>query len=122
MHYYDEVVMQTRRAAMEQALKRIPGLTVKKMFGCPCYKRDGKLFAFLVTDGLVLTQVDAKVRVRLVAKFQGGAFHAGKKAIESWVQLPFQSRNQVEDYLPLLLRSLRAITSRGMKTAKNKRS
>lgn len=122
MRYYDEVLMQTRRVAFEKGLPRTPGLTVKKMFGCPCYKQDGKLFAFLVTDGLVLTQIDAKDRERLVAKFQGAAFHAGKKTVEAWVQLPFQSRNQLEDYLPSLLRGLRTITAGGMKTAKTRRS
>lgn len=122
MRYYDEVVMQTRRAAFEQALRRIPGLTVKKMFGCPCYKRHEKMFAFLVTDGLVLTRLAAKDRERLLAKFQGGAFQAGRKTVATWVQAPFQSLNQLDEYLPLLRRGLRAITASGMKTAKTRRS
>lgn len=107
MHYYDDAVMRERRVAFEKRLGTSLGISMKKMFGCPCYKIDGRLFAFLVTDGLVLTQLEDRNRHKLLDEFRGEPFQAGKKTVHAWVQVPFVSQDQLADYWPFVRRSCR---------------
>ena len=56
MQYYNEEKMKNLRLKLEKEILSWPNVTTKKMYGCPCYKYKEKLFAFLVTDGVVLTK------------------------------------------------------------------
>ena len=47
MRYYDEEKMRNLRQNIEKEILSWPKVTTKKMFGCPCYKFNKKLFAFL---------------------------------------------------------------------------
>ena len=57
MKYYNEEKMKNFRLIIEKEILSWPNVTAKKMYGCPCYKYKEKLFAFIVTDGIVLTKV-----------------------------------------------------------------
>ena len=57
MQYYNEEKMHDFRLRLEKEIMSWPGVTTKKMYGCPCYKYKDKLFAFMVTDGVVLMKV-----------------------------------------------------------------
>ena len=107
MKYYDDAVMRERRVAFEKRLGTSLGISMKKMFGCPCYKIVGRLFAFLVTDGLVLTQLEDQDRNKLLDEYCGEPFQAGKKIVHTWVQVPLDSQDQLADYWPFVRRSCR---------------
>jgi len=55
MKYYSEEDMKDLRRVFEKEVLSWPEVSTKRMFGCPCYQADKRLFAFLVTDGLVIT-------------------------------------------------------------------
>ncbi|MDG6219473.1 MAG: hypothetical protein QCI00_08545, partial [Candidatus Thermoplasmatota archaeon] len=70
MKYYDEGKMQHLRVRLEEEILRWPDVKTKKMYGCPCYKHKEKLFAFLVTDGVVLTKASERDKLELSKEFQ----------------------------------------------------
>jgi len=57
MKYYEEAQMKDVRSTLEEAILAWPHVSTKKMFGCPSYSVKGRLFAFLVTKGVVLTRL-----------------------------------------------------------------
>jgi hypothetical protein len=65
MQYYNEEKMHNLRLRIEEEILNWPNVTTKKMYGCPCYKNKEKLFAFLVTDGVVLTKVSDQDKIKL---------------------------------------------------------
>jgi hypothetical protein len=69
MQYYNEEKMQNLRLRIEEEILKWPNVTTKKMYGCPCYKNKEKLFAFLVTDGVVLTKMSEHDRIKLSKEF-----------------------------------------------------
>jgi len=58
MKYYDESMMRELGESLEAVVLGWPGVTTKKLFGCPCYLVDKSMFALLVTGGVVLTRLD----------------------------------------------------------------
>ena len=95
MKYYSEKEMRNLRAAFEARVLGWQQVTVRKMFGCPCYKADGKLFAFLVTDGLVITRLSRSEKEALSHLHRTTYFKAGNKTVRSWMEIPAKS---VEDF------------------------
>ena len=69
MQYYNEEKMQNIRLEIEKEILSWPNVTTRKMYGCPCYKYKDKLFAFLVTGGVVLTKVSEKDKIKLYEEF-----------------------------------------------------
>jgi len=69
MQYYNEAKMHNLRLKIEKEILSWPNVTTKKMYGCPCYKNKEKLFAFLVTDGVVLTKVSEQDKIQLSEEF-----------------------------------------------------
>ena len=57
MRYYVEVENEGMREALEAEVLAWPQVTHKKMMGCPCYLAGGKIFAGLVTRGMVITKL-----------------------------------------------------------------
>lgn len=68
MKYYDEDKMKNIRLKIEEELLSWSDVTTRKMYGCPCYKNKEKMFAFLVTDGIVLTKPSEKDKLDLSKK------------------------------------------------------
>lgn len=87
MQYYNEEKMHNLRLRIEKEILNWPNVTTKKMYGCPCYKNKEKLFAFLVTDGVVLTKVSDQEKIKLSIEFEVRPFQAGKRTMNKWPQI-----------------------------------
>jgi hypothetical protein len=57
MNYYSEAQGGVLREALEAQVLHWPEVSARRMFGCPAYTADGRLFVFVVNEGLVLTQL-----------------------------------------------------------------
>ena len=55
------------------------------MYGCPCYKYKEKLFAFLVTDVIVLTKSNEKDKSLVSKEFKIKPFQAAKRTMKNWL-------------------------------------
>ena len=58
MKWYIEEETKELREAFEKEILQWPQVNCKRMFGCPCYLANGKMFAGLVTKGLILTKLN----------------------------------------------------------------
>ncbi len=87
MPYYIEEATQELRAAFEKQVLTWPKVTLKRMFGCPAYVADGRLFAFLVTEGVVITQLRRHEKHMLAQDNQTEPFKAGARVIERWTKV-----------------------------------
>lgn len=58
MKWYIEEETKELRQALEKEILKWPHVDYKKMFGCPCYLANGKMFAGLVTKGLIITKLN----------------------------------------------------------------
>ena len=98
-HYHDPQANEMRRL-LEQEILHWPNVSSKKLFGCPGYQAGGKLFAFLVTDGVVLTQLEEAEREALFRQYPATFFQTHKGDL--WeTEIPF---DLAVDYVPQLLR------------------
>ncbi|HOT90694.1 MAG TPA: hypothetical protein PLJ78_03770 [Anaerolineae bacterium] len=87
MEYYREEEARGLRAAFEKEVLTWPKVTPKRMFGCPAYVADGRLFAFLVTGGVVITQLRRNDKQMLAQDHQIEPFKAGERVIERWTKV-----------------------------------
>ena len=108
MKYYSEEHTEDLRLAFEEKVLQWPQVTTKKMFGCPCYQGDGKLFAFLVTNGIVITQLPQTDRESLSRYHQTTFFQAGKKAIRNWIRLSTGNKENLDGIMPFVRKSYEA--------------
>lgn len=97
--YYDEDRMADLRDAFEEHVLDWPGVTTQVMFGCPAYQVRGDLFAFLVTEGLVVTKLDAGGRHTLEQDHAAGPFEAGQRTMASWSRVPIHEVADLEELL-----------------------
>lgn len=105
MKYYSEDVMKDLRLTLEKEILKWDKVVSKKRFGCPCYNANKKLFAFLVTKGLVITQLSQEDRERLQRKYHPQAFGAGPRKVKSWSQVPFESKQDRKKLLLVVKKS-----------------
>jgi len=106
MQYYNEEKMHRLRMAVEKQILSWPNVSTKKMYGCPCYKHHEKLFAFLVTDGVVLIKMSDQDKVALSKEFEIKPFQAGEKRIMyRWPQIRMQTTADLEKILPFIKKS-----------------
>lgn len=102
MKYYSEDDMKNHRLALEQSLLRWPLVTMKRMFGCPCYVAKGKLFAFLVSNGIVITKLSPDQRDRMKSEFQTTSFRAKEKSVEKWIKVSLKEENDLPKIIPFV--------------------
>ena len=102
MQYYNEEKMHDLRLRIEKEILNWPNVTTKKMYGCPCYKNKEKLFAFLVTDGIVLTKVSGQDRIQLSKEFEIKPFQAGKRKVKKWPQISIDVTTDMEKIIPFI--------------------
>ena len=95
MKYYNEEKMQILRLKIKKEILNWPNVTTKKMYGYPCYKYKEKLFAFLVTDVIVLTKSNEKDKSLLSKEFKIKPFQAAKRTMKNWLQIPI---NETSDF------------------------
>ena len=105
MQYYNEEKMHSFRILLEQEILSWPDVSTKKMYGCPCYKCKDKLFAFLVTDGVVLTKASEQDRTKLGQEFQIKPFQAATRTMKGWPQIPIDETSDLERIILFIKKS-----------------
>ena len=105
MHYYNEEKMHHIRLNLEQEILTWPDVTTKKMYGCPCYKYKDKLFAFLVTNGVVLTKLNEQDKNKLSKEFPIKPFQAATRTMKNWPQLPVDDASNLTNILIFIEKS-----------------
>jgi predicted DNA-binding protein (MmcQ/YjbR family) len=105
MQYYNEEKMKNIRLKIEKELLEWPNVTTKKMYGCPCYKYKEKLFAFLVTDGIVLTKASEQDKIKLSKEFKIKPFQAATRIMKSWPQIPLDESSDLKKIIPFIKNS-----------------
>jgi len=105
MIYYTESEARDLRRAFEQRVLHWPNVTTRRMFGCPAYLVDGKLFAFLVTRGIVITQIRKRDREDLEGVFATETFKAGEREISRWLQVNLDDLAALDRAMTLVRKS-----------------
>ena len=105
MQYYNEEKMKNFRLRIEKEILNWPDVTTKKMYGCPCYKYKDKLFAFLVTDGVILTKTSEQDKMKLSKEFTIKPFQASTRTMKGWPQIPVDETSDLEKIIPFIKNS-----------------
>lgn len=105
MQYYNEEKMKNFRMKIENEILSWPDVTTKKMYGCPCYKYKNKLFAFLITDGVVLTKVSKQDKNILSNEFKIKPFKAATRIMKDWPQIPVDETSDLEKIITFVKNS-----------------
>jgi len=105
MKYYSEEDTKDLRLALEKEVLSWAQVSKKKMFGCPCYQAKGILFVFLVTKGIVITQLQPDEREELSSQHQTSFFQAGKKTVKNWKRLSIKNREELDKVMPFVRKS-----------------
>jgi len=105
MQYYNEEKMKNLRLKIEKEILSWPNVTTKKMYGCPCYKNKEKLFAFMVTDGIVLTKVNEEDKIKLSKEFTIKPFQATTRTMKNWPQIPVDETSDLQKIIPFIKNS-----------------
>jgi len=108
MKYYSEEDTKELRLALEAEVLNWPHVTIKKMFGCPCYQAKGRLFAFLVTNGVVVTRLQQADRGKLSSQHQTSFFQAGKKTVKNWIKISIKNLEQLDSLILFIRKSYEA--------------
>lgn len=112
---YDESAMRDICAALEDAVLLWPLADARKMFGCPCYLAADKMFAFLVTGGVVLTCTDEPMRGRLADEFGARPFKSRGKKLGRWMECPVSGEEDLEKLMPFVRASYDAALAKAGK-------
>jgi len=105
MQYYDDEKMQNLRLKIEEEVLSWPHVTTKKMYGCPCYKYKERLFAFMVTDGVVLTKASEQDKISLSKEFSIKPFRAATRTMKGWPQIPLDETSDLTKIIPFIKNS-----------------
>jgi hypothetical protein len=105
MQYYNEEKMHTLRVNLEKEILSWPNVTTRKMYGCPCYKNNDKLFAFLVTDGVVLTKTREQDKTNLSKEFTIKPFQASTRTMKGWPQIPLDDSSDLKKIISFVKKS-----------------
>ena len=112
MIYYTEEEGRELREAFEKTVLPWKKVTTRSMFGCPTYLAEGKLFAFLVSEGVVITQIRKRDRERLSEDFPTEPFTAGEREIERWVKVKIDSVESLGRVIPYVKKSYTLVMNR----------
>ena len=111
MKWYIEEETKELRKAFEKEILNWPQVDYKKMFGCPCYLANRKMFAGLITKGIILTKLDDQERDELMKLKEIKPFVAGDRIIKSWIHLEVEP-TELKEIIPYVKKSYdRAIAS-----------
>lgn len=111
MKWYIEEETKELRQAFEKEILTWPQVEYKKMFGCPCYLANGKMFAGLVTKGIIITKLETPEKEKLNKFIEIKPFVADTKIIKSWVHIDLEP-NDLKKIMPYVKKSYdRAIIS-----------
>ncbi len=112
MHYYSEETGRELRELFELEVLRWPGVTSRVMYGCPSYQVEGRLFAFLVSGGLVVTRLLRSDREILAQRHTIGEFKAGERVIKYWTRVDVADLRELSYILPYVRKSYEAALAR----------
>ena len=112
MKYYDENRMSEVRKALETKVMKWPGVASREMMGCLCYFRGSRFFAFLITDGIVITKLSEADRSRLTDLFKSKPFEMAGRGSKSWVQVRLTRAGEVSPLVPYIRTSYEAAANR----------
>jgi len=87
LKWYVEELTYALREPLEKEILGWYKVTFKKMFGCPCYLANGKMFAGLVTKAVVITKLNEAERKEVKKNYQIKPFIVGGKTMKKWVCL-----------------------------------
>ena len=93
MKWYVEEETKELKQAFEAEVLGWPQVDYKKMFGCPCYLANGKMFAGLVTKRIVITKLDDTEKEELNKIQKIKPFEAGDRVIKSWVHMSLEPKD-----------------------------
>ena len=111
MKWYVEEETKELREAFEKEILKWPQVDYKKMFGCPCYLANGKMFAGLVTKGIIITKLNDLEKEELKKLREIRPFVASDKIIKSWVHVDLEPKD-LKEIMPYVKKSYdRAISS-----------
>jgi hypothetical protein len=105
MKYYSEEAAEPLRLRFEEKVLRWSKVSAMRMFGCPCYKADGKLFAFLVTNGIVITCLAQADRETVSRGYHATAFRSGTRVIQKWMRVPIERMSDLDRVVRFVRRS-----------------
>jgi len=88
------------KAALDQELLSWDGVEERKMMGCPSYLVGRKMFALVVTGGVVITKLDDTQKEALSNVHQWELFNA-HRTIKKWAHPQLKS-SSVETSLPFV--------------------
>jgi len=114
--YYSEADTGPLRLVFEERVLRWHGVVRGRMFGVPCYLATGKLFAFLVTDGIVITKLPQPDREALLRWPDATAFRSGNRLYRTWVRLSISDPKDLDGILLLVRKSYQAVCFRTAET------
>jgi hypothetical protein len=111
LKWYIEEETKELRKALEAEILSWPNVDYKKMFGCPCYLANGKMFVGLVTKGIVITKLNNTEKEELKKLREIKPFKAGDKTINSWVHMDLEQKD-LKQVMPYVKKSYeRALVS-----------
>ena len=105
MKYYSEEETIEIRLALEAEILKWYKVDFKKMFGCPCYMANGRLFVFLVTKGIVITRLSETDRANLSINNLTTSFRAGDKDMKNWLQISLSKPKELLSIVPFVRKS-----------------
>ncbi|TFG19260.1 MAG: hypothetical protein EU530_06675 [Promethearchaeota archaeon] len=94
--------MESLRIVFEKEILTWKNAEQKKMFGCPCVKVNGKLFAFLVTNGIVITRLLETQKNEVIEKFHAIPYKTQTRTMNKWVQISYRNHSDFPLILPYL--------------------
>lgn len=97
--------MRRVREAFEAKVLLWPGVTRKEMMGCLVYFRGRKFFAFLVTNGLVVTKLTEADRAKLAGSATTKPFRMAGRTSSNWIQVDVRNPSDVTPVLTYVRRS-----------------
>ena len=105
MKYYSEDETKEIRLALEAEILKWYKVDSKKMFGCPCYTANGKLFVFLVTKGIVITRLGEADIAKLSMSHNTVSFRGGNKVIDNWRQISLSKPEELDPLMCFIKKS-----------------
>lgn len=105
MEPYEQEKMQRIRSTLERDLFRWPGVTTKVLFGNPAYVVNGRIFAILVTGGIVLTRLDNTEGEAVSLLFRTFPVTGRSGAvIKSWIGVNVCTPDELSSVIPFVKR------------------
>ena len=112
LKWYIEEETKELKESFEKVIIEWPQVTFKKMFGCPCYLAKGKMFAGMVTKGIVITKLSSLEREELEKIRATKPFVVGDKIIRSWVNVDLEPKD-LGVIMPFVKKSYKRVITSG---------